>query len=283
MDDGREPLCAYRRAKVIRGAKSSTDERERSPVAVGDRVRVSTTGSRDGVVEGVCARRNRLARPAPGRDEKNVHVLVANVDCVAVVASAANPEFSPGLVERFVIAAQAEGIPPILCVNKVDLLPAGQARPWSIYRELGYEVVECSVRSGVGIVELRARLLDRAVAFCGHSGVGKTSLLRALIGEEIGRVGDVSDATGKGRHTTTGAVLLHGPGRSRWIDTPGVREFGLLGLTPERLREFYPELASLACTQAVCGHLDEPDCQARGLPRYPQYRRILESLRAGEN
>jgi ribosome biogenesis GTPase len=96
-------------------------------------------------------------------------------------------------------------------------------------------------------------------------------------------VGDVSDATGKGRHTTTGAVLLHGPGGSRWIDTPGVREFGLAQLSPAKLRQHFPEFAKVGCTQAGCLHLDEAGCQARSLPRYESYRRIYESLKAGEN
>src|SRR5207302_1748888 len=134
-----------------------------------------------------------------------------------------------------------------------------------------------------GIHELRERLRDQAVVFCGHSGVGKTSLLRALLMTQVGRVGSVSQVTGKGKHTTTGSVMLEGPGDSRWIDTPGVREFGLAHLLPEALVRFFPELRNLRCAVEGCLHEGEEGCAAMQLPRYPSYRRILESLRAGEN
>ncbi len=270
-------LCSYRRAEVVGGQKT-----ERTPVAVGDRIRAQATGSGTGVVEGLAERANFLSRPAPGREAQE-HVIAANLDRLLIVASVIRPEFSPGLIDRYLVAASAAGISPLISVTKVELLTPGSAKPWDVYRDLGYEVAETSTKGGVGINELREQLKDRRVAFCGHSGVGKTSLLRALTGKDLGKVGDVSDATARGRHTTTSAVLLEGPGQSRWIDTPGVREFGLGRVAPGELRSHFPELAHLQCEQSGCLHRDEAGCLARELPRYLSYRRILESLLSGEN
>jgi ribosome biogenesis GTPase len=277
-----EYLCSYRRAGVV--GQANTEIRERTPVAVGDRVLVTRTSPDSGVVEGVCMRRNRLMRPAPGREaSKMQHVIAANVDAVVVVASLREPEFSPGLVDRFLVGAQAAGIDSILCMTKLDLLESGAARTWDNYRELGFEVIEVSVRQGEGMEVLRKRLQERTVVFCGRSGAGKTSLLRVLLGSNVGKVGEVSAATGKGKHTTTSAVLLGGPGKSQWIDTPGVREFGLADVSYEALAGFFPEFQGVICTQAGCHHAGEEGCGVTEFPRYSSYLRIFQSLRSGEN
>ncbi len=284
MEEGAEILCSYRRAEVI---SESQKERERSPVAVGDRVLARTLSPDAGVVEGICARKNSLVRPAPDQASKKIrHVVAANVDVLVIVASVERPKFSPGLVDRYLVAAQASGIYPLICLNKIDLLSEGEEKPWNIYRDLGFDEVRVSAKRGNGMEELRGKLLEqwrgKTIVFCGQSGVGKTSLLRTFLGVEIGKIGEVSDATGKGRHTTTGAILLQGPAGCQWIDTPGIREFGLLGVEPESLAGFFPEFARLECSRSGCFHVDEEGCQATELPRYPSYRRLFESLRAGE-
>jgi len=291
---GEEILCGYRRAAVLGHAAGHAEEgeRDRSPVAVGDRVQVERSSPDAGTINGVCERRNLLARPAPGRDrsEKKVRqVIAANTDVLVIVASVAEPEFSPGLVDRFIIAAESAGIHPVICVSKLDLVP-GQEQPWKIYSELGYEVFLCCAKRNEGIAELRLRLNGLGAVFCGHSGVGKTSLLRALLGIEIGRVAEISEATGKGRHTTTSAVLLNTMRSSEsllpqtaWIDSPGIREFGLLHVLPESLAGFFPEFATLVCPTDGCLHTEEPGCLARAFPRYSSYFRIMQSLLAGES
>ncbi len=288
--DGSERLCSYRRAQVYEHGLGGEGTRERSPVAVGDRVRASTADSQSGVVEGVARRQNQLVRPAPGRerDENSgvlpIHVVAANIEDLVIVASAVQPEFSPGLIDRFLVAAQISGIRPVLCVSKLDLVDDGQ-RPWGLYSDLGLPVFEISSKSGLGVDVLRQELSGRRVVFCGHSGVGKTSLLRQLTRAEVGRVGEVSEATGKGRHTTTSAVLLHAPGNSLWIDTPGMRAFGLLGVRPETLQQYFTELEVAPCAQKPCSHgpeTENPGCAARGLPRYESFSRIRTSLLEGE-
>lgn len=273
-------LCAYRRA----GLRQDTESRDRNYVTVGDRVKFSAQGSQ-GVVEGMCERRNSLTRPAPGREGgKMFQAIAANLDGVVIVASATSPAFSPGLVDRFLIATQAAGIAPLICVTKLDAADAtSQARPWELYSKLGFPVREVSARSLLGVAELRAELSGQTILFCGQSGVGKTSLLRVLLESEIGKVAEISEMTGKGKHTTTSAVLLGGPGDSRWIDSPGIREFGLVGVAPEKLAALFPEFGALACRVASCQHVGEEGCRAVELPRHASYLRIYESLKAGEN
>ncbi len=272
-------LCSYRRAEVV--GKAKRDHRERTPVAVGDRVLVQQSSPTTGVVEGICARKNRLSRPAPGRESGEFHhVLAANIDLLVIAASTQEPEFSSGLIDRFLIAAEMEKIPIIICITKIDLMTVQAAKPWKIYTDLGYEVVEVSTKQEGKLSALPHFIEGKTTVFCGQSGVGKTSLLRALLKSEVGRVGKVNEITGKGRHTTTGAVLLPGPFSSKWIDTPGVKEFGLLNLLPEDLASLFPEFKDLQCSSRYCRHIEEGNCNARELARYPSYRRIYDSLSA---
>jgi len=283
-------LCSYRRAQVI-GEVRDEEFKQRAPVAVGDRVLVELTGGQTGVMTGIASRKNTLYRIAPGRIEKKfIHVLAANVDLLLIVASVAEPEFSPGLIDRFLVAAQLEGIQPVICVTKSDLVSLKQKEegteseraPWNNYSKIGYRVIELSAHQKTGLEELLQAIHGKTVVFCGQSGVGKTSLLNAILGKEWGRVGSVSQVTGKGRHTTTSAVLLDGPEGSQWIDTPGVREFGLPHVLPKDLGRAFPEFLALACTEDGCHHFNEQECRAKTQYRYPSYRRIYQSLIEGE-
>ncbi len=271
-DSGEAPyLCAYRMKTLAFGGKT----RERSPVCVGDRVRVE-----DAVIVGRCTRRNQLIRSAPNSRDPLRHAVAANLDRLVVVASAHAPDFSPGIVDRFLMAASAENIPAVLCVNKSDLITPGVIKPWSHYAAAKVDLVETSALSGDGITALADIVRGKTAAICGHSGVGKTSLLRRLLGDDrLGRVGRLSTATGMGRHTTTGAVLLPGPDGSVWIDTPGIMNFTLVGVDRATLLTHFPELqeASAHCAPD-CLHDSEADCVLRGLLRYRSYRNILDSL-----
>ncbi len=280
FDEGGERiLCAYRRAAVV--SKGTEGLRERSPVAVGDRVRAHKTSPDAGVIDGVCARKSFFMRPAPGKEvgeAKIVHVLAANVEVLLLVASAHRPDFPPGLVDRYSIAAQRGGVELWLGVSKCDLVEEGEERPWKLYRDLGFPVFELNSKSGGGVDPLRKALTGRSVLFSGQSGVGKTSLLSALLGHSAGRVGEVNAFTGKGKHTTTSSILIEGPENSRWFDTPGVREIGLVGIEAADVREFFAEFVKLPCHNRGCRHGVEAECDARGMPRHESYLRIVESL-----
>ncbi|MFA6092118.1 MAG: ribosome small subunit-dependent GTPase A [Elusimicrobiota bacterium] len=267
----RPVLCAYRMSTLAFGV----EKRERSPVCVGERVRVEA-----GVIIGRCERKNRLVRPAPNSRDPVLHVLAANLDVLVIVDAARNPDFCPGIVDRFLVAALAQKIRPILCINKSDLIEPGGERAWSFYGETGITIVETCAGSGLGIEELSALIEGKSAAFCGRSGVGKTSILRRLLKDEnYGRIGAVNARSGKGRHTTSGAVMLIGPQGASLIDTPGVMNFGLIDVKPAGLLEYFPELfaASARCPEG-CTHEEEPACRVRSLPRCASYRSILSSL-----
>ena len=267
----RPSLCNYRMSTLAFGAA----QRERSPVCVGDRVRVEA-----GVIVGRCERRNRLIRPAPNTRDPVLHVLAANLDCLVVVVAAREPTFSTGIVDRFLVAASAQKIQQILCINKADLIKPNEARLWSHYPAAGITVVEVSARNGYGTDRLSALLRGKVAVFCGQSGVGKTLLLRRLLSDEsYGRVGSLNEKSGKGRHTTSGAVLLPGPDGSSLIDTPGVTNFGLIDIAQGELLAHFPELyAAAAKCGEDCAHDEELACGLRALPRYASYRAIRSSL-----
>lgn len=277
-------LCSYRG----NGVRKQTEMRERTFVAVGDRVVVAEIareeGKESGVVEGVCPRENMLSRPAPGRDEGSLRqVIGANLDRVVIVVSAKTPEFSPGIVDRFLIAIQAAGIDPVICITKMDLVDPADVSPGVVYTTLGFSVFEVSSKTESGVDALRDDIMGQRVLFCGQSGVGKTSLLRVLLGTEIGKVNPVSVVTGKGKHTTTSTVMLTGPQGAKWMDTPGMSEFGLADVKSEELARYYPEFTGLECDQIGCYHVEETGCKAHELARYAGYVRIFQSLKAGEH
>jgi ribosome biogenesis GTPase len=278
----KEALCSYRRAQVLGIPLELGELRERAPVCVGDRVKAHMTDGVHGVIEGLARRKNQLFRPAPDRYEKSIHIMAANFDRLCIVASALEPEFSMGIVDRFLVAASVSRLKPLIVLNKIDLEQNVTIPQWRVYATLGYELFEVSAKYGTEIPTLRAMLKGQRVVFSGHSGVGKTSLLRALFGEEVGKIGHISDASGKGRHTTSSSILYRVPGIGEFIDTPGVREFGVLQVAPEDLWHHFPELKHPGCAVTSCLHIDEKGCKARELPRYASYKRLYQSLAGGE-
>jgi len=276
--EGREQLCII-------------DERLRADDATllvpGDRVLVEFEGD-DALVRGIAPRTTRLSRPAPGdRETPFEQVFAANLEVLLVVASAASPPFRPGLVDRFLIAAQVGGVTPLLCLNKVDLVDDEPAELAS-YRALGIQVFKTSCQTREGLDELREALGGKLCVVCGHSGVGKSSLVNALDPNLAVHTQEVSQSTDRGRHTTTNGRLYELAGGIRIIDTPGIRALGLWEVSPESLAFYFPEIAEAAagCKFRNCTHVHEPECAvlagvAQGAisgPRFESYRRIRASL-----
>ena len=234
---------------------------QRHPVAAGDWVRVLGHG-RDGTIQAIEPRRNSLCRSSRGRR----HVIVANVDQALIVGSAAMPNLKAGLIDRLIVAAEASGIRPIICINKVDLVPPASLVPLAgVYARMGYDVVLCSTVTGCGIPRLQAELSGRVTAVVGQSGVGKSSILNALAPELALPVGDVSRDNDKGRHTTTTARLLpHARGGS-FVDTPGVRQFQLWEIVPAEVPSAFRDLRPIAnhCRFPDCTHTHESDCAVK--------------------
>ena len=267
---------------------------QKSNLAVGDWVLFSpdpAAGKLPGRVQEVLPRRTRLARPDPLLTHLE-RVVAANIDVVVQVSSGIKPDFRAALIDRYLIAIEQGGAQPILCVNKVDLLdPQGLLdleEELAPYRALALEIVLCSAKCQRGLERLRQLLAGKKAVFVGHSGVGKSSLLNALDPEAQARTGEVSMAYNKGRHTTTRASLYELPGGLSIIDTPGIREFGLLDLDAAGLRFYFPDLqeAAAGCRFSNCSHSHEPACAVRAAAeedehlaaRYMTYLRLLATL-----
>lgn len=282
IGEERELLCHYRKTALL--SFDGQNVRERTPVAVGDQVEVTVLGSKDGIIEKVLPRTNMLVRPSPGNEQNRVHVLMANVDLLVIVSSFAHPDFSAGVVDRFLIAAQAAGIEALICINKADLRAEAtlEIRALIEYYQsvLKIPCIETITSQPETLQPLIERTENYTVGFCGHSGVGKTSLLNGLLGRDAAKVGDVNSYTGKGKHTTSSAKMWRRTGQSFIIDTPGVKSFGLHGIGSDELIHYYPDLKEFGCWERNCHHLDaeDGDCLAFQNPRIESYRRIYESL-----
>jgi len=271
----------------IRG-KVKYDTHSVTPVAVGDDVVISINDDNTGMIENVEKRRTMFFRPAKGLDSKK-QVIAANIDQLAAVVSVKQPQLKPGLIDRFLIAAEIGGLRPLVIINKIDLghiplvdkLHRGYAR-------LGIKCYSMSAVTGEGIEELAASLTDHRTIFAGHSGVGKSTILNRLIpGLDI-KVAAVSESTDKGVHTTTSVELYALADGGYVVDSPGLKVLGLWEVKKGELFQYFPEFHEFhdSCRFTGCSHTHEPDCAVKkavvgGLIaefRYNGYLTIYNSL-----
>ena len=260
----------------------ATDDRR---LVVGDHVYVEGSHASQ-VVAGVEARRTTLSRRSPG--ENRSRVIAANVDQAVVVTATVSPEPNLRLIDRLLVACHHAGIAPVLCVNKVDQGTDGIDAWIGDYQDCGYTILLVSARTARGMGSLKRLVADRTTLFCGPSGVGKSALLNAIHPGYRLVEGSISEATGKGKHTTSTAQLLTLPSGGFVVDTPGVKEFGLWDLAPARLAECFPDLARFSprCAFASCGHAEEPDCAVRNAAqrgtlssrRYTSFLKLWQEL-----
>lgn len=258
------------------------------PVAVGDRVRYLDERTGRGLIVEVLPRRSRLARLAAGK-KRLEQVIVANLDQVVAVMAAAQPEPKWNLLDRYLVSAESLGLQAVICITKLDLLEGGSDLPAEVetYRRAGYPLVLTSAATGEGLPELREMLGGRLSVLVGKSGVGKSSLLNALQPGLGLRVNEVSQATSKGRHTTTHLEMFPLEFGGSLVDTPGMREFGLWEVDAGDLALYFPELRPLvgSCKFGLdCSHRQEPGCAVRkalsagqvSQRRYESYLRLQE-------
>lgn len=257
-------------------------------LVTGDHIVWRSGADDQGVIVALLPRKSELCRPDTRGQLKPV---AANVDQL-VITFAPLPEPHGNLIDRYLIAAEHAGIEPLLLLNKADLIGEGDSTRLDAllktYRTLGYQVLEVSARNGLGLEELQGNLDGRVSVFVGQSGVGKSSLVNGLLPDAGTRVGELSEATGKGTHTTTTARLFHFPAGGDLIDSPGIREFGLGHVTREDIEDGFIEMRALfgTCRFRDCRHDREPGCalltavdDGRILPqRMDSYRHILASL-----
>lgn len=289
----------------LRGNYRLRGNKQTNPVAVGDWVDFEMEEDGTGVISEVHDRRNYIVRKST-KLSKQTQVLASNIDRLCVVATLGFPRTSTGFIDRLLVTAEAYHIPACVIFNKADLYgeEGSEDSLWDIHNELkdiyeaaGYPVYAVSARTGEGLGLLRSAIKGQTVLFSGHSGVGKSSLLNALAPGLDLRVGEVSDWSLKGKHTTTFAeifpIRLAGEEDSYTylIDTPGIKEFGMVDLVPGELSHFFPEMRAVLhdCHFANCTHRHEPQCAVKqaveagriSAERYNNYLGIYDQIEGG--
>jgi len=282
---GEEEIECRIKGKILKGVEGYYN-----PLAPGDFVEIE-----GGQITGLAERRNKFARF--NQKGQAPQLLAANVDIVFCVCSFSSPPFRPRFLDRALVQAEAAEIPSAIVCNKYDLaeeFDADVEERLSDYERIGYRIFRLSAITGAGLDELRRFMSDKLSVFVGQSGVGKSSLVNALIPGLDQKTGDINEKYDRGIHTTTQGVLLEGPAQNgtgliRLIDTPGIRRFALAGIPPGELVLYMSEFAPLAgkCGYGLsCSHETEPGCKimeavAAGIiheDRYDSYLRIREEL-----
>ena len=281
----------------LRGNYRLRGNKQTNPVAVGDRVLFEMEADGTGVIHEVRDRNNYIVRRAT-KLSKQTHVIAANIDLLCIVATLGLPRTSTGFIDRLLVTAEAYHIHACIVFNKCDLLIDDELRAMqddlsALYRNVGYPVLEVSALKGEGIDNLKALIAGKTVLFSGHSGVGKSALLNAISPGLSLKVGAISDWSLKGRHTTTFAEIhpvqfsiLNSQFSTLLIDTPGIKEFGMVDFTPQELSHFFPEMRAVlyGCYFANCTHRHEPRCAVKeavdegriSAERYRNYLSIIE-------
>jgi len=255
-DDGRPFRCA------IRGLLKDMSTDLRHVVVAGDIVWIRPEHGNEGLIEQIEPRSHILSRTSRGRQQ----ILVANVDQLLIVASAAEPNLKPNLIDRFLVEAERMQIEPILCINKIDLIEPADLMPIvGVYGQMGYQVHLVSATTGQGIDRLRQLVAGQESVVAGQSGVGKSSLLNAIEPNLALRVSEVSRENEKGKHTTTVASLIPLKNGGFVVDTPGIRQFQLWDIVPEEVAALYRDIRPYVshCRFPDCTHTHEANCAVK--------------------
>lgn len=282
-EDGIEYRCA------IRGLLKNMDTDQRNVIATGDRVTIrpepisNSIDIQQGLIVRVEPRYGVISRASRGQQ----HVIVTNVDQIVIVASLAEPDLKPNLIDRFLITAERVGCHSIVCLNKTDLVDPAELQPLAgVYGQLGYHTLFSSTTSGRGIDELRTLLRNKQSVIVGQSGVGKSSLLNAIDPKLRLETAVVSKDNQKGKHTTTGASLIAIQSGGFVVDTPGIRQFQLWDVISEEVAGFYREIRPFInkCKFPDCTHVHEAKCGVKhavadgliDIRRYDSYCQIRD-------
>ncbi len=281
LENGARIPCRIRGKIRLEGIK------ETNPVAVGDYVDVNMESS-EGIITSILPRTNYMVRQSV-KKTGHAHVIAANLDQALVVATMILPRTSTGFIDRFLVAAESFRIPQVIVFNKKDLLTSEsmtyQNNLIALYEQVG---VTCLMTSALEKQqpELEKILSGKTTLIAGHSGVGKSTLINLLSPAINQKVSEISDYTEKGIHTTTFAEMFQLHANTFIIDTPGIKEFGLMDMTPEELSDYFPEMRELRLSckfGSRCLHLNEPQCAIKeavtkgtiALSRYENYLSIL--------
>ncbi|HRR04075.1 MAG TPA: ribosome small subunit-dependent GTPase A [Bacteroidales bacterium] len=260
-----------------------------NPIVVGDRVHFIIEEDSSGVIMEILPRKNYIDRKATRLSKIN-HLIAANIDIAFLVITLKSPRTSLGFIDRFLVAAEGFRIPVCLLFNKMDLYNEKERavvqKLSELYSSIGYDTLCCSVMTGENISQLKEKMSNSISLFSGHSGVGKSALINAVDPTLDLKVGEISQYHQKGKHTTTFAQMFQLQCGGGIIDTPGIKEFGLIQYSKDEIRDYFPEIRQYnnQCRFSNCLHVHEPDCTVIkaveegkiALTRYQNYLAILE-------
>ncbi len=264
-----------------------------NPVAVGDVVMAEVENELENTltITAVEERRNYITRTSPHNKNQH-HIIASNLDQSLLFATLKDPKTSTGFMDRFLITSEAYHIPSIIVFNKTDLYKKREEDKFvevkEMYESVGYKVMGMSIEKNKGVEDVKTLLKDKTTLLSGHSGVGKSSFINIVFPELKLRTQDVSGWSGKGLHTTTFAEMFNLSFGGRVIDTPGIRELGLVDIPKQELSHYFPEMRSLIneCQFNNCMHTNEPGCAVKKaaqegtihLERYISYCNILDKI-----
>jgi len=282
-------------ARIKGVMKIDEDITSTNPIAVGDIVEIvredGDANANNAMITEIVDRRNYIVRSSPHKKNQK-HIVAANLDQAMLICTVKEPRTSNGFMDRFLVTAAAYHIPVVLVFNKRDIYKEKDldkfAELQALYEDIGYKVLLVSAEKGQGIDELVAEMKDKTTLMSGHSGVGKSSLINRLLPGLDLRTKAVSGWSGKGLHTTTYAEMYDLPAGGKLIDTPGVREFGIVDITKTELSHYFLEMLPYLtqCQFNNCLHINEPGCAVKAavdagdidVNRYVSYATILESI-----
>jgi ribosome biogenesis GTPase len=282
----------FRNAR-IKGVFKIDDITSTNPVSVGDEVKVEVEDETDNtaIITEICDRKNYINRQSP-RFKHQHHIIAANIDQSLLLATLKEPRTSQGFIDRFLVASEMYHVSSLIVFNKIDLHGVKEKKQFEklnqMYLGIGYRVLAISVKENIGLDSLEELLKNRVTLISGHSGVGKSSFLNQIMPNLKIKTQDVSGWSGKGLHTTTFAEMFDLPFGGKVIDTPGMREFGLVGLNKQELSHYFREMRELLvdCQFNNCLHINEPGCAVKEAvingeideDRYVSYVNILSSI-----
>ncbi len=264
-----------------------------NPIAVGDEVEmeIEAIAEESAIIDHIYDRRNYVARISPHNKYQH-HIIASNLDQSILFATLKEPKTSQGFMDRFLISCESYHIPAIIVFNKADLYKKKEIERFdflkNIYQAIGYKVVLVSVQNNEGVDEVKKLLHNKTTLLSGHSGVGKSTFINAVFPKFNLRTQEVSGWSGKGLHTTTFAEMFDLAEGGQIIDTPGLRELGIVDISKKELSHFFPEMRVLinGCQFNNCMHINEPGCAVKdgvndgivSIDRYASYLTILDTM-----